>query len=570
MMFLRSRFTLAVVLAQLLAVQFVAAEVPQDAAGQAELPDAWSQFVQEAVDGGLLAPPEETAPDAAYDLEREGAGSALAPEMIHEASIDCTISADLDFHKYVDFYQYQDLYDLPDADLHTRVGALIALGMYPEAKAELSRSSEAELEAYRALAKLLDDREGVPAHIFRASAACHKSAGLWYGVALILEGGAGAPAVLDASFDTYRNLPKPLRADVAALVIPVLEAAGERRLADDFLRVFDRQERSLMSQLRFAKAVIDLGDGKAGADAEVRSFLTHPRLREEALAALGRRNLPVDDGRRDIVLDDVLRAAETPGDEADLSASLNFALSEYRAKSRYASIVDLSEAPAFQTPDAQAEIREVLIAALENDIGQQDPMRRLSGLNALARKPDILGRDDDAELYTRAVAVAAEFGFAKLADHLSDRARAELNADIRRAELALRVGDYAKVYSLAAGHGDSESLNLVATLAAMRDGDNLYFQVFADRLTPEPESIVRLIEEDASSGRWIISDSIYALAEAMLQQEEMRERVDRVLTLKLAAESNPPLAPVQRPIESAEGTLERLRIALNIDAEGEG
>lgn len=575
MMFSGFKSVLALVLAPVLLMQTASAEDASPVAEQAELPDAWSQFVREAVDGGLLTPPAQAEPPVpvAEELpaveEEEGVVVNTAPVSILDAPQNCASEQPFNFFAFGALARYQDLYDLPDTDAVGKARAFIALGMYSEAETSLRRVDGQPALAQRALARLMANRTSADVETFRSLAACHETARFWYGLALLLADRDDAASILDARMYDYLSIPKRLRADVASLAIPALEARGERELARKFLEGFSEDERHDYSQLRFVEAVIRFGDGEADAEPVVREFLTHPRFQEEALEALNRSDGTIKSGHKDVILQDMMRFANATGDDVDMSASLSFALDEYEAGSRYGSMVELSDVTAFQGEASRSEIRRSLINTLERDLGGDDPLRRLAGLSALAQMPEILSEESDAQLFTRAVLVSAEFGFGSLAEMLAERASIEKQADTRRAVIALRQGDYPMVYMLATRHTGDEEINLLATLAAMREADEFYFQVFADRLAPEPQSIVRLLEEDAMEGRWIIPEYLYVAAEGV-SDTALRARIDRVLTLRLAAESNPPLAPVQRPIESAAGTLERISLALRGKEEGEG
>ncbi len=580
MMLSGSKSVLALLLAPVLFMQIAGAE---DASPEPELPDAWSQFVREAVDGGLLTPPDQPEPEVPVPAEpeapvavesveideEEGVADAAGPISILEAPQNCSNEPPFNFFAFGNLARYQDLYQLSDADDVGKARAFIALGMYSEAETSLRGAADDKSRAQRALARLMANRTSVDVETFRALASCHETARFWYGLALLLDGRDDAPAMLNSRMYDYLSIPKRLRADVASLAIPALEERGERELARKLLEGFSEDERKDYSQLRFVEAVVRLGDGEADAEPVVREYLTHPRFQEEALEALDRTEAKIETGHNDVVLQDMMRFAESVGDDVDLSASLDFALSEYEAASRYDSMMDLGTMPVFQGRAAQSEIRGVMIDALERDLGGEDPLRRLAGLSVLAQMPDILSEESDAQLFARAVMVSAEFGFGSLAAMLTERAIIEAETDTQRAAIALRHRDYPTVYTLATRHSGHEEINLLATLAAMREGDDFYFQVFADRLVPEPESIVRLVEEDAMADRWIIPDYLYLAAEN-ISDEVLRARIDRVLTLRLAAENNPPLAPVERPIESAAGTLERISLALRGEEEGEG
>jgi hypothetical protein len=67
---------------------------------------------------------------------------------------------------------------------------------------------------------------------------------------------------------------------------------------------------------------------------------------------------------------------------------------------------------------------------------------------------------------------------------------------------------------------------------------------FEGRLALKPESVLALIEQDAVSGHWIVSDRVYMAAD-QLTGTEHTERVARVSTLKKAALNLPsPRAPM--------------------------
>ena len=124
-----------------------------------------------------------------------------------------------------------------------------------------------------------------------------------------------------------------------------------------------------------------------------------------------------------------------------------------------------------------------------------------------------------------------------MASALSAKVAADEAVSLRIATLAFRRQDYDEVYALADGHPRDSRINVLAAKSAIREQNQSMLNKIESRLSLEPESILALIEQDAVSGHWIVSDRIYDAADRLTGVDH-EQRVARVASLKRAAQGD--------------------------------
>ncbi|MEZ5946741.1 MAG: hypothetical protein R3C04_07810 [Hyphomonas sp.] len=534
-----------------------AAPKPVEASDQAsQLSSVLETFVRDAIDEGLLTPTGPGTPAAAPSGLR---GRDTVPELAAApppasrapASLQtCPSSTAFDFSSFVGVTQYQQVFAYRDAGHPgpaagevdgqlTLAKAYVSLGMYSEAMLELKRLNTADAEAMNALAVMLERRRQPDLETFRKVASCDPSAGIWLAVARIATGDMGGAEALRGFLTDFRKLPLRLKIDLVGITVPVLARRNEKTLARMMISDFSEDQIAGSSELQFARAVLQYETGEPGADKKIHGFLTRPKFQEQALAALMENGEPIDRIREDVLLNELLlKFAQDGHEEPGFGTSVRFALKEFANRSQYEPIVDLAAMPSLQDAQSQDEIRRQLTTSLESDLASGESIRNLAAIDLMIGNSALLeGSPQRTLLYNAAARRAAQLGLASLAGKLATEAEIDdaVAADI--AELAFNRDDHGAVYALAAHYRDSSPVNRFAARCAIRDRDRAKLATFESRLPRDAETILALVEEDAATGAWMVSDKFYFAAEHLTGEDHER-RVERVRTLRRAAGTN--------------------------------
>lgn len=525
---------------------------------KSDLSSDLDSFVRGAISEGLLTPVGEaqaepagpSGPDHQATTPEAGSVPPHAP-VAEERYSACDSPYALDFTNVQKIGRYQEIYSVREAvgtttdktvlpvALSEMAKAYIALGLYPEAIMVLKRTPGPAFAPYRNLAMLMQDRSKPDMRFFREMASCQKDSGLWLALALLVGGQAEGAQTLQESLSGFRKLPLQLRVDYAALSIPELERIGEKALAKKLMADFDEAQVANSSELQFVSALVSLDSGDSAAERTIVKFLDHPQFQEPALAAMLRRQRPMDPAYEEILLGDLMQKfGQDKNSDKHLAASLQFALQELSARSRYQPIMKLAEMPALQNPEAQAEVRRQLVASLDRDLGDDDPLRNLAAISALAGESGLLDNEPSRDrIFKTATERAIHFGFGAMASNLSAKAVTDDALSLQIATLAFRRQDYREVYMLADGHPRDSRINVLAAKSAIKEQNQALLSKIESRLPLQPDTILALIEQDAVSGHWLVSNRIYDAAD-QLTGGDHQQRVARVASLKRAAQGD--------------------------------
>lgn len=532
-------------------------------------------FVRQALREGLLAPsspgaaePEAPASEARpADLRPAAPGPAALTDTI--AAIDCTAPYPLDFSGFTPFERYTDLYEvanaIPDGARDqfspelTR--ALIALDLAPEAASSAGRSGAGDAVALRHLARLIEQR-GEPATAFFAELSkCYAEAGFWYGLSLLEEGDAEGARLVNEHLFVFRKLPLQLRDRAASMAIPVLDALGERTIAQKMLTTFSDEQIANSAQLTFSQAVIALGAKDPAAEKIIEGFLVQSRFEEAALAALIRHKRPVRSTVRAILLDEMVTRIELAQKDADVRGDLRFVLDELGRDSMYQPLMKLADLPSMQSETAREELVRQLVSTLERDLGGDDRLRNLAAIEALLNESGLLDKAPQRKaLYESATNAAVRLGFGTLAEALAAKAEGAAGLADQRALLAYRQKDFDTVFALAERYPQDQGVQRIAAKAAIDLSDVPRLATIEKRLKLDPDTLVTLIEHDAAGARWMLSEDTYRAARA-LTGDAQRVRVARVMRLKPSAWPEYQ-EPSQLPVASIPGKLNQSRQAI--------
>jgi hypothetical protein len=549
-----TRFALLLLLGCLLAPASLAqegatAESKVEEGKPVQLANELDQFVRDAIDEGLLTPAGgvDAAPEE-MGADRPGLPAGVRPRQAapFPVEVDCDGPNPLDFGEFEAFDRYQQIYtfqekarqqpgqgeELAGVEL---AKAYLALGLYSEAGMVLKSTPGPVATAYLKVSRLMENRTAVDVDYFQKLAECREEAGIWYGAALLASDRDAGVDVFGESINAFRKLPFRLRADLTAMVVPELDKRGERILPVKLLADFTPAQISDTTQLQFAKSIIDLGEQRPDAEKDLRRFLSEPQFQEQALAVLMRHGKPLNSVQEEILMGELMKKFGQTGDDRALAASLQYALQELSGSSNYQPIMELAGMPALQNEPAQKEIRRQFIKGLERDLTSDNRLRNLAALNALVSDPGMLASAPErTKLYRSGASLSVRFGLVSMTrvlmkqDETDDAVIAEL------ARLEFRAGDYDAVTNWAQAYPENAPLNLLAAQSAIRQGNLVGLRIYEDRLEMEPEAVLSLIELDAATNRWIVSDEIYATA-AALEDPLLRQRADRVFAMRSSA-----------------------------------
>ena len=358
----------------------------------------------------------------------------------------------------------------------------------------------------------------------------------------------------------FRDLPPLLRERAAMIAIPALDVMNQRPTAKLLLASFTSGEIAGSSQLQFNDALIRLGEGDPGAERLIERYLVQSRFEEGALASLIRNKQSVNEALREVLLDKTLTRIELARQDEDVRAKLGFVLGELSETASYEPMMRLAGLASMQSDEARSMLTRHLVTSLQSDLAGDDSLRALAAIEALIREEGILdAAPERAALYEAATLVAVQLGFASLGDALAVKAKGGEGAAEKRALLAYRKKNYPEVYDLARQHNSSQRVNLIAALAAIEAQDGKRLAAFEGRLELEPETILALIEQDAMTSHWLVSDRVYQAARK-LGSDDHKLRVDRVMRLKrLPAE---PVANTRVAMSTISGKLSSSRQSL--------
>ena len=548
---------------------------PEPDARRSEFSNELDAFVRQALTEGLLDPvgtekpssgPKSIVPEAAgkdaEDPPSEGIVAGLT---------DCGAPYPLDFSEFRSLRRYSDIYayredtvaegEVQEIHAGARLAkAYIALDLAAEAAMTIKTGRDQHATALQNLVILLEGRGPAPSGYFGELAGCYRQAGIWRALSLVSKKDPAGPALLEAHMAAFRDLPPLLRERAAMIAIPALDVMNQRPTAKLLLASFTSGEIAGSSQLQFNDALIRLGEGDPGAERLIERYLVQSRFEEGALASLIRNKQSVNEALREVLLDKTLTRIELARQDEDVRAKLGFVLGELSETASYEPMMRLAGLASMQSDEARSMLTRHLVTSLQSDLAGDDSLRALAAIEALIREEGILdAAPERAALYEAATLVAVQLGFASLGDALAVKAKGGEGAAEKRALLAYRKKNYPEVYDLARQHNSSQRVNLIAALAAIEAQDGKRLAAFEGRLELEPETILALIEQDAMTSHWLVSDRVYQAARK-LGSDDHKLRVDRVMRLKrLPAE---PVANTRVAMSTISGKLSSSRQSL--------
>jgi hypothetical protein len=513
------------------------APVEADSRAEAELSEKIDSIVSRALDVRLLQSDESRS--AIADSDRHAAPSASpAP-----TRIDCSVDDPFAFDAVASVASYADLMTLaagkgdgPEA-LLLRAKAEIAVGLNSESIVSLSDAPPVEAQPLVKLARLMERRHDPDVDYFISLSSCQESANLWLAAAYLLSGDAAGATLLQAQLTAFRDLPLSLRTDYALIAVPALHGLDNDGLSQKLLASFSEDEIAGSTRLQFLKALAGLRANDSAAADAVRSFLLTPEFRTAAFAALYNSDAEIDPLVRLVFIEDITRAAQSDASGRSVALARQIALDEMERQSNYAPILSLASLASKGATQADDSIEARLIENLKRDLESDDALRRLQALDALVNAR-MLSADnaEHADLFVLGTQTALQLGRTSLAEALAVKSAHAASIDEQKARAAYARSDEKTLVDLALRHPDATLIVRLAALRMIDTGDSNGLRRFETSLSLDAASILALIEHDAMTGQWIVSDDIYRAAQA-LTAAEAQQRVARVMALK-AARSN--------------------------------
>jgi hypothetical protein len=526
------------------------AEAPAPAGEEArateadQLSEHFREFVDEAIGEGLLTPsnqaptpvPSQKQPEQLF-RGRLAEAESSAPVQMESACISDTV---LDIQAFEEFSSYEHFLNwraeqvadggsLTPADVAM---AYISIGLYAEARLQVSGMEDPDSRYIRNLSRLLEDGSVPDIELFEQVAACNMFGDIWLALARLSVLDEQGVDLLDRNLVSYRRLPYRLKVRTASLAIPSLDRMGKILLAEKLMADFTAEEVRRSTRLSFNRAVLDLNQGGAEREQQLREFLNVPELRSETAAVLMRHGLPIEAELQDELVGDLLENVQKLPRGSDVRASLETMLKGPGELSDYEMISELAELPAMQDPKTRKLLGDQLAARLQKDFDGADHLASLAAMSAVGENKDILSDNPDHdEMVESAARFAGALGLMTVMTTLSEDIRESQGLAAERAALAFRMNDFSSLRDLTQTQPDNPDVMRLAAMAAVISNDRPWFAKVGSKVALDAATVVDLIETDAASGNWILPAAVYTAAER-ITQEDFRPRVDAVLALK--------------------------------------
>lgn len=545
--------------------------VKPEAANEAVLPSALAEFLDSAVKDGVLRPPgamplqaHETAEDAAE------ASSPIEIEAAPSTEIACSSENPLEFQSSNSFSNYQDLgqylsvlsrQDADITELNKLIEGYFLLGMFAEARAALRRFDAPEAVQYRALADLLEYGKVNDISIFTDLAFCHDSANLWEALALIVTNDPDGVIKFAGEIPAFRRLAIRLRIQTAEIALPALRASGDFLTASKVASAFSSEDKTQSSRLRLQIALHEARLSGRDLPLQGDHLLAQSGSVVPTMRAILAGEKRVSDAEALLLLNRVDGALRRANNDRDVAVVMSFAMQEYASRSDHQAIVGMLKNPRLSGAAYRDEMLDQFVTMIRRDLTGRDPELIFRSTAILLEQADLLrGHPDYEDLLETATSTAIEQRSQSLAVHLIHSQGSETGTGALIAEMALRRNDFESVYKLAAERTTDHTISKIASLAAIREGNQQLLTVYLKALNPSFQEKVDLIEEDALARHWVLPDEIYESARASADGEVLDRliRLDRLRLMKLGRAETPKITSLSESFDRAAQAQERL------------
>ncbi|MBR9808613.1 MAG: hypothetical protein GYB49_15460 [Alphaproteobacteria bacterium] len=500
------------------------------------LSEHFRDFVDEALDEGLLMPTEAHQPATSAQLFRGRLQQAEEAQAVVVPS-GCDMDNVSDFQAFENFSTYEDLIlwrqrRLAEDGVLSSVElgkAYIATGLYAEARLELSRVEGQESKFLNAVASLLEDSQVPSIKIFEYAADCGDENGLWLAAAQLTILNPQGADMLDGQLMAFRSLPHQMKVQLASNLIPVLDRMKHKLLAEKLLADFDPAVIQRVRGLAFSKGLLDRDE------AAVRKYLAYSETRPQAAAALVRFGFQVDSALQNELVHNALQDVQRLPESANVRASIQTMLNDMDDTSDYTLLTQLAKLSTLHAPEMRDMLSEQFETRLRKDLVETDETANLTAIGALAENKALLReRSESGDIFVAASAGAATLGLKSLSDFLGAGIQTSDSQLSEQAALAFRMADFDALRRFSKTAPNNPDVSRLATMSAIMLQDKMWLQQAGAHVSLDANTLVALIECDAAGGEWLLPATVYSAVER-IDQPEYRDRIELILEMRARA-----------------------------------
>lgn len=502
-----------------------------------QLSEHFRQFVDDAIDEGLLAPAGTETPIVPAFRGRLNADDTDEPVSVSDP---CATGKLLDFEPYSGLASYEDFLhwraqklatveSIPPTEMAT---AYITIGLFAEARLQLADLEGHEAELLRDFSFLLEERRVTRLDALDRAAGCSSSAALWQSLAKITMLNPQGATQLNSNLTLFRKLPWHLKVRFASMAVPALDQLGEPLLAEKMMADFTTEQIEKSPRLSLNQAILDMYKGGLVADEGLRPFLRNSELRSVAAAALLKHGFPVETEYQNEVVGNIVDNVQRMPDGANIRTNLRAMLDRPGDVTDYETISRLASLPTLQEPETRRLLSEQLVKRLEADFARDEHFAKVAAMSATFLNRDLLQQDEGADQVLKAATiVAADLGLANVVKLFGENARQDDELSAKRAELAFRMFDIDALRRLSGTDPKNYDVTRLAAMSAIMARDTMWLQTLVSKVSLDAATIVDLIECDAIYGDWVLPDNFYLAAE-QITDEKYVSRAQAVLALR--------------------------------------
>lgn len=486
-------------------------------------------------DGEPVSKPSAAKPTGKSEQPQSASRVAEVYSCKDVSKIDFSNYQDLRLYGDIQYFREQARQAEEDRIVPTTkafVGALIALGLYDEALAELDRLPAQDAEVFVEITGLLrrEDRAAEP--LIKGLEGCYNRP-LWKAIAELAAMQETGVHHFDDVLHEFRGLPFQMRTEVITLIVPALVDFGHADVANQALVSFSKEDIDTTESLTFAKTVIDFGQGDADAEYKLRSYLNNRHFRSDALYVLSQQQSKDKHAIEHVPVKDLISVVEQSEKTADVSIALNGALSQLLSKSDYRAIAKLAKSqPVYTDPDRRSKVVTMLGDALVTVIEDGSARQQLDAFDVLISDPELLAYyPGQAKLYQMAIKVADASGYRSLVQRLGKAAG--LKSALQQTQLAFALKNASEVYRLAEAHPKNSEINLISAQQAILDKKPNALSRYAARAGRSDNAVLTLLEQDVASGAWMVSGDVWK-AVGLIKSEDGKPRAERLIAIRAA------------------------------------
>ncbi|MEO1662898.1 MAG: hypothetical protein AAFR51_18055 [Pseudomonadota bacterium] len=505
----------------------------EETSAATESAEGLEDFVESAIDAGLLAPTGVGA--AGPDRLR------LSKEELATLGVQCGGEYPLDFSVVRSLRRFNDMptiYADTDGEVQAKLiadlKAKLALGLYSEASALIATAEGPEWTPYRQLIQLLDNRVRPDTRYFQALETCHPGAGLWRAVAqLVVFDPEGVESLAERLADV-RRLPYNMREDLAVLSIPSLLIERRGDLGQQVLAMFTPEEIKNSTRLSALKtAIIDMPVGSESDDRLV-MLMSRPKLKLAALLILVERDESLRPTIHSFVLEEAWNVLEASETQHDLDPILEFVIKHLGSEDLYAGLERMRALPVAARDDIRASIDTHTMIALEDYLSKDDPVDAFNALQTLDQFHGELPSTDRAnQLRKQGARRAIELGLFSMVKHYLAPVDREPQVGLMLAQAAFWGHVNQDLFEVRDDYPTQAEINRMAGIRALQANVPAVAQAAFAGLAAYPSVQLELLEHGAVADNWTLWRRDLSDLVADLTDDEV-ERLDRVRTIQLA------------------------------------